>query len=119
MGDASAKPRAADRLQPLPVRPSRCLGVGRRLVGGNLWRTTGDIRDNWESMSANRFQPGRARDFAGPATGTIPDMLEVGNGGMTDEEYRTHMSLWSILAAPLMAGNDLSHHDTGNSLYPH
>ncbi len=37
-----------------------------------------------------------------------PDMLEVGNGGMTDTEYRTHMSLWAILAAPLLAGNDLS-----------
>jgi alpha-galactosidase len=44
---------------------------------------------------------------AGPGHWNDPDMLEIGNGGMTDTEYRTHMSLWSILAAPLLAGNDL------------
>jgi alpha-galactosidase len=45
--------------------------------------------------------------FAGPGHWNDPDMLEVGNGGMTTEEYRAHFSLWSILAAPLIAGNDL------------
>ena len=45
--------------------------------------------------------------FAGPGHWNDPDMLEVGNGGMTATEYRTHFSLWCILAAPLMAGNDL------------
>ncbi len=77
-------------------------------AGGNLWRTTGDIRDNWKSMSDIGFdmQPGREK-FAGPGHWNDPDMLEVGNGGMTDTEYRTHMSLWSLLAAPLLAGNDL------------
>jgi len=45
--------------------------------------------------------------FAGPGHWNDPDMLEVGNGGMTDTEYRSHFSLWAILAAPLMAGNDL------------
>ena len=47
------------------------------------------------------------RDSAGPGHWNDPDMLEVGNGGMTTEEYKTHFSLWCMLAAPLMAGNDL------------
>ena len=46
--------------------------------------------------------------YAGPGHWNDPDMLEVGNGGMNTDEYRTHMSLWAILAAPLLAGNDLS-----------
>jgi alpha-galactosidase len=45
--------------------------------------------------------------YAGPGHWNDPDMLEVGNGGMTDIEYRSHFSLWAILAAPLIAGNDL------------
>ena len=77
-------------------------------VGGNLWRTTGDISDKYASMSQIGFsQAGLAR-FAGPGHWNDPDMLEVGNGGMSTEEYRTHMSLWAILAAPLLAGNDLT-----------
>jgi alpha-galactosidase len=77
-------------------------------VGGNLWRTTGDISDNWNSMSRIGFdlQPGREK-YANPGHWNDPDMLEIGNGGMTNEEYRTHMSLWSLLASPLLAGNDL------------
>ncbi len=77
-------------------------------VGGNLWRTTGDIRDTWESMSRLGFdlQLGLEK-YAGPGHWNDPDMLEIGNGGMTDTEYRTHMSLWSLLAAPLLAGNDM------------
>jgi alpha-galactosidase len=79
-------------------------------VGGNLWRTTGDISDNWNSMSRIGFdlQPGREK-YAGPGHWNDPDMLEIGNGGMTDDEYRTHMSLWCILASPLLAGNDIPH----------
>ena len=77
-------------------------------VGGNLWRTTGDINDHYSRMAEIGFgQAGLAR-FAGPGHWNDPDMLEVGNGGMNTEEYRTHMSLWAILAAPLLAGNDLS-----------
>lgn len=45
--------------------------------------------------------------YAGPGYWNDPDMLEVGNGGMTNEEYKTHFSMWCMLAAPLMAGNDL------------
>ena len=77
-------------------------------VGGNLWRTTGDISDNWRSMSDIGFnrQIGLEK-YAAPGHWNDPDMLEVGNGGMSDTEYRTHMSLWSMLAAPLLAGNDV------------
>ncbi len=77
-------------------------------VGGNLWRTTGDIGDNWRSMTSIGFdkQPGLEK-YAGRGHWNDPDMLEVGNGGMIDTEYRTHMSLWALLASPLLAGNDL------------
>ncbi len=77
-------------------------------VGGNLWRTTGDISDNWKSMSQIGFdkQVGLEK-YAGVGHWNDPDMLEVGNGMMTYEEYRTHMTLWAMLAAPLLAGNDV------------
>jgi alpha-galactosidase len=76
-------------------------------VGGNLWRTTGDIRDAWDSMTKIGFNQDQLAPFAAPGHWNDPDMLEIGNGGMSDTEYRTHMSLWSMLAAPLIAGNDL------------
>jgi alpha-galactosidase len=76
-------------------------------VSGNLWRTTGDISDNWKSMANIGFNQGRLAPYAGPGRWNDPDMLEVGNGGMSPAEYRTHFSLWCLLAAPLMAGNDL------------
>ncbi|MCX4539493.1 NPCBM/NEW2 domain-containing protein [Streptomyces sp. NBC_01565] len=74
---------------------------------GHLWRTTGDISDNWSSMIniAHRNQPLAA--YAGPGHWNDPDMLEVGNGGMTSAEYRTHFSLWSMMSAPLLIGSDL------------
>ena len=77
-------------------------------VGGNLWRTTDDINDSWNRMSTIGFMQAGLAKFAGPGHWNDPDMLEIGNGGMTFDEYKTHMSLWSILAAPLIAGNDLS-----------
>jgi alpha-galactosidase len=77
-------------------------------VGGNLWRTTEDISDNYESMSFIGFGQNGLERFAGPGHWNDPDMLEIGNGKMTHDEYRTHMSLWCMLAAPLLAGNDLS-----------
>jgi alpha-galactosidase len=77
-------------------------------VGGNLWRTTGDISDSWKSMSHIGFDlQADLYPYSGPGHWNDPDMLEIGNGGMTNSEYRTHMSLWSLLAAPLLAGNDL------------
>jgi alpha-galactosidase len=77
-------------------------------VGGNLWRTTGDINDHYARMEQIGFSQAGLAKYAGPGHWNDPDMLEVGNGGMTGDEYRLHMSLWVILAAPLLAGNDLS-----------
>jgi alpha-galactosidase len=77
-------------------------------AGGNLWRTTGDINDTYLRMATIGFGQAGLAKFAGPGHWNDPDMLEVGNGGMNLDEYRTHMSLWAILAAPLLAGNDLS-----------
>jgi len=74
---------------------------------GHLWRTTGDIVDRWDSMIDILDKERGLAKYAGPGYWNDPDMLEVGNGGMTTEEYRTHFSLWCMLAAPLMAGNDL------------
>jgi alpha-galactosidase len=76
-------------------------------VSGNLWRTTGDIRDAWASMEKIGFSQLKIASYNRPGHWNDPDMLEIGNGGMTADEYRTHMSLWSLLSAPLIAGNDL------------
>jgi alpha-galactosidase len=109
-----------------PIVLSICEWGGRqpwlwgKEVGGNLWRTTGDIHDHWEGkikwpdggccalgvVDIVDMQAG-IESYAGPGHWNDPDMLEVGNGGMTDVEYKSHFSLWTILAAPLMAGNDL------------
>jgi alpha-galactosidase len=74
---------------------------------GNSWRTTGDISDNWEAMitKVDENAPQYAR--SGPGAWNDPDMLEVGNGGMTNEEYITHFSLWAIMKAPLIIGCDI------------
>jgi len=74
---------------------------------GHLWRTTGDISDNWGSMLSILKQNLPLAQYAGPGHWNDPDMLEVGNGGMTDTEYRSHFSMWSIMAAPLLIGSDL------------
>ncbi|APG06611.1 alpha-galactosidase [Luteibacter rhizovicinus DSM 16549] len=76
-------------------------------TGANLWRTTPDISDTWESMSQRGFRQLDLSAWSGPGHWSDPDMLEIGNGGMTADEYRTQMSLWSLLPAPLLAGNDL------------
>jgi alpha-galactosidase len=114
MVDAYVKMRDALRSTGRPILYSLCqygedaVWEWAPEVGGNLWRTTGDINDHYARMAEIGFsQAGLAR-FAGPGHWNDPDMLEVGNGGMNTEEYRTHMSLWAILAAPLLAGNDLS-----------
>ena len=80
-------------------------------VGGNLWRTTDDIRDNYGSMALIGFSQAGLEKYAGPGHWNDPDMLEIGNGEMNADQYRTQMSLWSILAAPLLAGNDLTKMD--------
>ncbi|GAB3408624.1 NPCBM/NEW2 domain-containing protein [Flindersiella endophytica] len=76
-------------------------------VGGDLWRTTGDISDNWASVMSLLDQQVGLEAYSGPDGWNDPDMLEVGNGGMSETEYRAHFSLWALLNAPLLAGNDL------------
>jgi alpha-galactosidase len=77
-------------------------------VGANLWRTTGDIKDDYNRMVAIGFGQNGLAHLAGPGHWNDPDMLEIGNGGMKPEEYRMHMTLWCLLAAPLITGNDLT-----------
>jgi alpha-galactosidase len=86
---------------------------------GHLWRTCGDIGNNWDFMEAGNgsayggsvignldLQNGLEK-YAGPGHWNDPDMLEVGNGGLSPNEEKAHFTLWCMLAAPLMAGNDL------------
>ena len=77
-------------------------------VGGQMWRTTGDIADNYNSMILHGLSQNGLEKYAGPGHWNDPDMLEIGNGKMNDDEYRTQMTLWCLLAAPLFAGNDLT-----------
>lgn len=74
---------------------------------GQIWRTTGDIGDVFASVQLNFKQTAALAAFAGPGHFNDPDMLEVGNGGLSNDEEITHMSWWAIIAAPLIAGNDL------------
>lgn len=91
-----------------------------RSVGGNVWRTTGDINDSWSSMSGIGFDHSRRSPFAGPGGWNDPDMLVVGWLGwgpnvrptkLTKHEQVTHITLWSMLAAPLLLGCDLTRID--------
>lgn len=83
---------------------------------GNLWRTTTDIADLWDGTDSRGHigvvrildQQASLASYAGPGGWNDPDMLQVGNGGMTATEYRSHFSMWAIMAAPLIAGNDLT-----------
>ncbi|MDP4285253.1 MAG: putative Ig domain-containing protein [Bacteroidota bacterium] len=83
----------------------------------NSWRTTGDIRDNWESMSTIGFNQDRWAPFAGPGHFNDPDMLVVGEVGwgprlhptnLSIAEQYTHISLWSLLSAPLLIGCNMA-----------
>jgi len=82
---------------------------------GHLWRSTGDIQDCWDcgkswgGMGVVHIIDLQAdlHPYAGPGHWNDPDMLEVGNGGLTPAESRAHFSFWCLLAAPLIAGNDL------------
>ena len=89
-------------------------------VGGNSWRTTGDIRDTWNSMCANGFSQISDQPFAGPGHFNDPDMLVVGDVGwgpnlhpthLTPNEQYTHISLWCLLASPLLIGCDMTRLD--------
>jgi alpha-galactosidase len=76
-------------------------------VGGNLWRTTDDVLPHWLNIYAIIGEQAGLAKYAGPGHWNDPDMLEVGNGDLTLAENRTHFSMWAMLAAPLLAGNDL------------
>jgi alpha-galactosidase len=88
-------------------------------VGGNCWRTTGDIRDVWSSISKNGFTSVGHERYAGPGHWNDPDMLVIGNLGwgnvrpcdLTPSEQYTHISLWCLLDSPLLIGCDMSHLD--------
>jgi hypothetical protein len=86
-------------------------------VNGNLWRTTGDITDTWESLYNIGFSQDKSAAFGKPGRWNDPDMLIVGMVGwgenlhptrLTPHEQYTHISLWSLLSAPLLIGCDLS-----------
>ncbi|MGA2683649.1 MAG: NPCBM/NEW2 domain-containing protein [Verrucomicrobiota bacterium] len=109
--------------QPRDIRFSLCqYGMGNvwewgAQVGGNSWRTTGDINDSWGSMSANGFGEAGEEKYAGPGHFNDPDMLVVGNVGwgprlhpthLTPNEQYTHISLWCLLASPLLIGCDMT-----------
>jgi alpha-galactosidase len=83
------------------------VGAWGRQVGGHLWRTTGDITDDYATMARIGFDKNGKPEHTGPNGFNDPDMLEVGNGGMSLDEYTTHMTLWAISAAPLLMGHDL------------
>lgn len=74
---------------------------------GNSWRTTNDIKDTWLSMMYIADMNEVYADYARPGGWNDPDMLEVGNGGMTNDEYIVHFSIWAISKAPLLIGCDV------------
>lgn len=85
-------------------------------VGGNSWRTTGDIRDTWQSMAGIGFNQGKCAPYSRPGHWNDPDMLVVGKVGwgpsirntrLTPDEQYTHISLWCMLSAPLLIGCDM------------
>ncbi|MBO0865401.1 MAG: glycoside hydrolase family 27 protein, partial [Mycobacterium sp.] len=76
-------------------------------AGGNMWRTDGDYGDTWPQVLANLDQEAPLAQFAGPGHWNDPDILQVGRGGMTTAQDQAHFSAWAMLAAPLLAGNDL------------
>ncbi|MDE3200551.1 MAG: glycoside hydrolase family 27 protein [Acidobacteriota bacterium] len=76
-------------------------------LGGNSWRTTGDINAHWDRIYTILEQQAGLEKYAGPGHWNDPDMLEVGNGKLTLAENRSHFSMWAMLASPLLAGNDL------------
>jgi alpha-galactosidase len=89
-------------------------------VGGNCWRTTGDIEDTWESMAGIGFGQAGQERFAAPGHWNDPDMLVVGWVGwgpqlhptrLTPHEQMTHITLWSLLCAPLLIGCDMARLD--------
>ena len=87
-------------------------------IGGNSWRISGDITDGWTSIISRAEYSASLWRYAGPGKGwNDPDMLEIGNGHCSVDEYKTHFSLWSVLKAPLIIGNDIRTLQTGDEIY--
>ena len=87
----------------------------------NMWRTTEDITNKWDTGQTNGYPMGIQNivnvtvplaSYARPGSFNDPDMMEVGRGGMNDTEMRSHFALWTVLASPLIAGNDIRSMDT-------
>ncbi len=98
--------------EPKPICFSICeWGLNRPwkwgATAGNLWRTTPDIRPTWASVLSIYERNVLLSKYAGPGHWNDPDMLEVGNGNLTDNENTAHFSLWCMMAAPLILGNDV------------
>ena len=90
----------------------------------NIWRTTEDITNAWNTGQTNGYPMGIQNivnvnaplaGYAGPGQFNDPDMMEVGRGGMNDTEMRSHFALWAIMAAPLIAGNDVRNMDNATA----
>ncbi|MEO3813173.1 lectin [Sphaerisporangium sp. B11E5] len=90
----------------------------------NIWRTTEDITNTWNSGQTNGYPMGIQNivnvnvplaGYARPGAFNDPDMMEVGRGGMTDTEMRSHFALWAIMASPLIAGNDVRNMDSATT----
>jgi alpha-galactosidase len=77
-------------------------------VGATMYRTTNDIKANWESMTQIGFAQAGLAKYQSPGHFLDPDSLEIGNGTLRQDENRLHFSLWSMVAAPLILGNDLT-----------
>eukprot|EP01084_Bolivina_argentea_P159301 277447_1 len=73
----------------------------------NMWRTGGDIQDNWKSVMGNADHTQGMYSIAGPGHWNDPDMLEIGNPGLSLNEQKVHFSLWAIMASPLLIGTNL------------
>lgn len=109
---ASEKVAREKQCEEKPMVYSICeWGVNRPYIwgaeAGNLWRTSGDIQNSWNRILSNYNKAVKRYEYAGAGHWNDPDMLEVGNGKLTDEENRAHFSLWCMICAPLILGNDL------------
>ncbi|MFC4535414.1 glycoside hydrolase family 27 protein [Sphaerisporangium dianthi] len=87
----------------------------------NIWRTTEDITNKWDTGQTNGYPMGIQNivnvtvplaSYAKPGQFNDPDMMEIGRGGMTDTEMRSHFALWAVMASPLIMGNDVRSMDT-------
>ena len=106
-GQGAQGHRPPHRLLPLPVRLGRGVGVGARRSAAISGAPPATSRPHWQSIYAILSEQAGLANYAGPGHWNDPDMLEVGNGKLSLAENRTHFSMWAMLAAPLLAGNDL------------